>query len=60
MRAFRRLRDFHRNETGLEALQVVLIVGIAALILALLKYFWQDVKNWFAVTAYPLLGFGQD
>jgi len=61
MRAFRRFgRNFHRDEKGMEALQVILIVAIAAIILAFLKYYWQDVKNWFAVNAYPLFGFGQD
>jgi hypothetical protein len=60
MRAFRRLRSFHRDEKGLEALQVILIVAIAAIILALLKAYWQDVKNWFAVNVYPLFEFGND
>ncbi len=53
------LRRFHDDEEGLEALQVVLIVAIAAVILGLLKLYWEDVKNWFAVNAYPLLGFGE-
>ena len=47
MRAFRRLRSFHRDEKGLEALQVILIVAIAAIILALLKVYWGEVKTWF-------------
>jgi uncharacterized protein involved in cysteine biosynthesis len=42
----RRLRAFHRDECGLEALQVVMIIAVAALILALVKLFWSDIKNW--------------
>ena len=54
-----RFRRFHDDEDGLEALQVILIVAIAAIILALLKLFWNDVKNWFALTVTPILGFGE-
>lgn len=38
---------FHRDERGLESLQVVLIVAIAAIILALLKWLWPVIKDWF-------------
>ena len=41
-----RVRRFHDDERGLEAMQVVMIIAIAALILALVKLFWSDVKNW--------------
>ncbi|MCU0703148.1 MAG: hypothetical protein MUF18_04065 [Fimbriiglobus sp.] len=41
-----RLLQFHRDDRGLEALQVVMIIAIAALVLALVKLFWSDVKNW--------------
>lgn len=53
-----RLYRFHRDEKGLEALQVIMIVAIAAVILGLLKLTWWDIKNWFTVTVFPLMGFG--
>ena len=60
MRPFRQLRAFHRDEKGLEALQVILIVAVAAVVLTFLKIYWQDVKNWFIATVYPLFEFGKD
>lgn len=47
---------FHRNEKGLEALQVILIVAIAAIILALLKLYWKDVKAWFKTMVETIIG----
>lgn len=47
---------FHRNEKGLEALQVILIVAIAAIILALLKLYWPDVKKWFKQVVEVVIG----
>lgn len=47
---------FHRNEKGLEALQVILIVAIAAIILALLKLYWKDVKTWFKTMVENVIG----
>jgi hypothetical protein len=40
------LKKLHRDEEGLETLQVVLIVGVAALILAAIKVFWPQLKQW--------------
>jgi hypothetical protein len=40
------LKKLHRDEEGLETLQVVLIVGVAALILAALKLFWPALRDW--------------
>lgn len=48
--------SFHRNEKGLEALQVILIVAIAAIILALLKLYWKDVKSWFKTMVETIIG----
>jgi hypothetical protein len=42
------LKRIHQDEDGLETLQVVMIVAIAAIILALLKIFWGDIKKWFS------------
>lgn len=51
-----RLRKFHEDEDGLEAMQVVMIIAIAALILALVKVFWFDVKNWVAPLVANIVG----
>ncbi|MBL8798564.1 MAG: hypothetical protein JNM56_32005 [Planctomycetia bacterium] len=40
------LRAFHEDEDGMEALQVVIIVAIAAVVLGLLKIFWPEIKSW--------------
>jgi hypothetical protein len=44
MAFWQRLRD---DEEGLETLQTVMIVAVAAIILALLKETWPRIKGWF-------------
>ncbi|HZV06358.1 MAG TPA: hypothetical protein VE999_14860 [Gemmataceae bacterium] len=44
---FKSLRRIHEDERGLETLQVVMIIAVAALILALVKAFWPNIKQWF-------------
>ncbi len=39
-------RNFHRDERGLEALQIVMILGIAAVVLLFVKAKWPSVKDW--------------
>jgi hypothetical protein len=46
----------HRDEEGLEALQVVIIVAIAAIILALLKSLWPGIKKWFKTSVEQVIG----
>lgn len=41
------VRSFHRNEAGLEILQVVMILAVAAVALIAVKYKWDDIKEWF-------------
>lgn len=41
------LRSFHEDEDGMETLQTVMIVGVAALILIVLIAFWKPIKSWF-------------
>ena len=43
---FDSVRAFHEDEDGMETLQVVMIVGIAAVILIALKVWWKDIKGW--------------
>jgi len=41
-----RIADFDRDERGMETLQVVLIVAVAAIILALIVNQWPNIKSW--------------
>ena len=50
------IRSIHEDERGLESLQVVMIIAIAALILALLKTFWPTVKTWFGTLTSAITG----
>lgn len=38
---------FHRNEAGLEALQVVMILAVAAVCLVAVKAKWPAIKEYF-------------
>ena len=40
------VRTFVQDEDGLEAIQVVMIVAIAALILIVFMTFWDKIKGW--------------
>jgi len=37
----------HQDEQGLEVLQVVALLAIAAIVLMVLKWAWYDIKAWF-------------
>ena len=41
-----KLSKFHRDEAGLEALQVVMIIAIAALILIAIRNKWPEIRDW--------------
>ena len=41
-----RFSRFHRNQKGLETLQVVLIIAVAAIILALIVNQWPNIRDW--------------
>ena len=43
----RRALRFHRDERGMETLQVVLILGLAAIIVAFAQGYWPKIKAWF-------------
>jgi hypothetical protein len=52
------LRRIHNDEQGLETLQVVMIVAIAAVILALVNAAWNNwIKNWFNQAVQAVTGF---
>ena len=37
----------HRNEEGIEALQAVLVMAVAAVVLALVRQQWPTMKQYF-------------
>lgn len=41
------LRSFHNDEDGMEAIQVVLILAIAAVALLVVKGKWDGIKSFF-------------
>ena len=41
------VRKFHDDEAGLEALQVVMILAIAAVALIAVKTQWETISTWF-------------
>lgn len=43
---FKTMRRIHEDERGLETLQVVMIIAIAAVILAIIKTFWPQIRDW--------------
>ncbi len=51
MQALSRLKQklirVHREDAGIEALQVVMILAIAAVCLVLIKTKWDDIKKFF-------------
>jgi hypothetical protein len=58
------LRRIHEDERGLETLQVVFIIAIAAIVLALVKYFWDTAgqggaKGWAQGLVTKVLGWNQ-
>jgi len=47
---FRALKKFHKNEDGMEAVQVAMILAFAAVIILLVWSFWGSIKTWFGAT----------
>jgi hypothetical protein len=44
---WRTVREFHNDEAGLEALQVVMILAVAAVALIAVKTQWNNISQWF-------------
>lgn len=40
------LKKFHQEERGLEALQVVMIIAVAAIVMLLVKNNYETVRDW--------------
>ena len=45
--AARKARAFHDDEEGMETIQVVMLLGLAAVVAVLIFAFWKDIKEWF-------------
>ena len=60
----KKVGQFHEDERGLEALQVVMIIAVAALCLILVKTFWGDqnkgIVKWFTGFMNTVLGWQTD
>ena len=41
------VKSFHNDEAGLEALQVVMILAVAAVALIVVKTQWDTIRQWF-------------
>jgi hypothetical protein len=50
------VREFHEDEEGLETLQVVMIIAVAAVILLLVKSQWGNIRDWFNALIEQILG----
>jgi len=50
------VRSFHEDEDGMEAIQVIMIVAIAAVVLALLKTTWPSIQSWFKTAVQNITG----
>ena len=48
MKFLSQLRRIHSDERGLEAIQVVLIMAIAAVVLLVVKANWDVIRDWFS------------
>ena len=50
MKTFQKIKNsfkkFHNDEAGLEALQIVMIIAIAALVLIAIRNKWPEVRDW--------------
>lgn len=52
-------RRLHEDERGLEALQTVIVVALAAIMLAFLKTFWPGIKQWFRNSVQEVIGWNE-
>jgi hypothetical protein len=41
------LRQVHEDEQGMETLQVVMIIALAAIVLYFVNKYWGNIKTWF-------------
>ena len=46
-RVYTKLKKFHQDEAGFEAIQVVMILAVAAIALIAVKNQWGKISAWF-------------
>ena len=51
------LRRIHEDEQGLEALQVVMIIALAAVVLFFINTYWNTIKDWLNKATQAITGF---
>jgi len=44
-------RRLHQDEQGLKVLEIVALLAVAAIILAVIRFFWFRIVNWFFIEA---------
>lgn len=47
---FKPVKKFHRNEEGMEAIQVAMVIAAGAVIILLIWTQWSTIKTWFTGT----------
>jgi len=43
----RKVKEFDDDEEGMETIQVVMLLGLAAVVAVLIFAFWGKIKKWF-------------
>jgi hypothetical protein len=43
----RQVEEFNNDEDGMETIQVVMLLGLAAVVAVLLFVFWKKIRGWF-------------
>ena len=50
------LARIHQDERGMETLQTVMLIAVAAIVLLFVKMYWEDIKDWFSELVDQVLG----
>jgi hypothetical protein len=53
------LKKFHNDERGLEALQVVMIIAVAAIVMLLVKNNYDKLKGWMETLVGQIIAFNK-
>ena len=57
---FKTLRQIHDDEKGMETLQVVMIIALAAVILFFIKAYWPKIQSWLNTATSNITGSSTD
>ena len=39
---------FHNDQRGMETLQTVMLIAVAAIVLLFVKTYWEEIQDWFS------------